>query len=332
MKRQFLSLAVFLMSAAWMTTASGQGAPAPTTPKVDFPQKGRPISLIVGYPAGGGADQAARLLASMMEKEIGTSISVISKPGAGGQAGLTELARAKPDGYTLGYALFPFVVTSPMDPRRQTIYKRTSFQPIATQFELPKVVVVQTGSPYKTMKDLVDAAKANPEKIKAAAGGVLGDTHLALLQLQKSAEIKLALVHFDGGAPGVTALLGGHVEMGFNVPPEILSHTKSGALRALGVNSKEESMLFPGVKTLEAQGYPGVDVTVVGGLLAPAGVFKEAVDFLSKAARTVIESAEHRKRIGEMGYSVLYQGAEQYTKHWVDLEERLKPIMEQAIQ
>jgi tripartite-type tricarboxylate transporter receptor subunit TctC len=274
MKRQFLSLAVFLMSAAVMTTASGQVAPTPTAPKGDFPEKGRSISLFVGYPAGGGADQAARLLASMMEKEIGTPISVVNKVGAGGQLGLTELVRAKPDGYTLGYAIFPFAATSYMDPRRQTIYKRTSFQPIAGQFENPKVVVVHPGSPYKTMKDLVDAAKANPEKVKAAAGGVLGDTHLSLLQLQKVAGIKLALVHFQGGADGATALLGGHVDMGSHVPPEILSHTKSGTLRALGVSGNQESTFFPGVKTLEAQGYP-VDVSVVGGLIAPAGVRQE---------------------------------------------------------
>ncbi len=320
MKRHYLLLP-FLIVVAFVTTVWGQ----------EYPQKGKPINLVVGYPAGGGADQAARLLASLMEKELGTSITVVSKPGAGGQLGLTELVRSKPDGYTLGYALFPFLVTSPMDPRRQAIYKRTSFQPIATQFQMPKVVVVPTDSPFKTLKDLVDAAKANPEKIKAAAGGVLGDTHLALLQLQKSAGIKLALVHFDGGAPNLTALLGKHVDVGFHVPAEILSQTRAGALRALGVNTKEESPFFPGVKTLEAQGYFGVDVTVIGGLIAPAGVPKEAVEVLGKAAKTVIESAEHKKRLTEMGYSVFYQNAEQYTKQWLELDEHLKPTMEEAL-
>jgi tripartite-type tricarboxylate transporter receptor subunit TctC len=330
MKRLFLSAAVFLMSAALMTTASGQTAPTSTAPKADFPQKGRSISIIVPLAAGGGVDQAARLLASLMEKEVGTPITVVNKPGAGGQMGLTELVRAKPDGYTLGYAVFPFIVTSTMDPKRQAIYKRTSFQPIATQYELPKIVVVQAGSPYKTMKDLVDAAKANPEKIKAAAGGQLGDSHLGLLLLEKAAGIKLAMVHFDGGAPGVTALLGGHVDMGLNVPPEILSHIKGGTLRALGVTTKHESMFFPGVKTLEAQGYP-VYMSVVAGLIAPAGVPKETVDLLSGAARKVIESADHKKKIEEMGYTAFYQSPQQFAKFWAESEEQLKPVMELAI-
>jgi tripartite-type tricarboxylate transporter receptor subunit TctC len=331
MKRQFLSLAVFLMSAAVMTTASGQVAPTPTAPKGDFPEKGRSISLFVGYPAGGGADQAARLLASMMEKEIGTPISVVNKVGAGGQLGLTELVRAKPDGYTLGYAIFPFAATSYMDPRRQTIYKRTSFQPIAGQFENPKVVVVHPGSPYKTMKDLVEAAKANPEKLKAAAGGQLGDNHLCLLLLQKAAGIKLALVHFDGGAAGVNALLGGHLDMASAVPPEVVQHVKSGALRVLGVTGEQENKFLPGVKTFEAQGY-SVPMSVVSGLVAPAGVPKEVVDLLSGAAKRAIESAEHRKRIEDMYYTVFYQNPEQYAKLWVEAEEHLKPVMGLAIQ
>ncbi len=296
---------------------------------VDFPQAGRSISLFVGYPAGGGADQAARLLAAMMEKEIGTPISVINKVGAGGQVGLTELVRSKPDGYTLGYAIFPFAATSFMDPRRQAIYKRTSFQPIAGQFENPKVIVVQAGSPYKSMKELVEAAKANPEKVKAAAGGVLGDTHLSLLQLEKVAGIKLALVHFQGGADGAAALLGGHVDMGSHVPPEILSHYKSGAVRALGVSGKQESRYFPGAKTLESQGYP-VDVLVVGGLIAPAGVPKDVVDILSRAAGKVIQGPEHNKRIEQMGYTVVYRNPEQFAKFWAEAEEQFRPIMEQA--
>lgn len=328
MKRQVLSLAVFLMAVAWITTAWSQDAPAS---RGNFPQKGKPISIILGYPAGGGTDIGTRVLAAMLEKEIGTSISVINKPGAGSQIGLTELVRAKPDGYTLGMANFPFVVTSTMEPKRQAIYKRTSFQPIATQVTIPKVIVVRADSPYKTMKDLVDAAKANPEKLKAAAGGQLGDNHLCLLLLQKAAGIKLALVHFDGGAAGINALLGGHLDLASAVPPEVVSHVNSGALRVLGVTGDQENRFLPGVKTMEAQGY-SVPMSVVSGLVAPAGVPKEVVDLLSGAAKKVIESAEHRKKIEDLYYTVFYRNPEQYAKLWVEAEEQLKTVMELAIQ
>ncbi len=331
MKCQPLSLAVFLMSAALVSTAWSQGTATSTASKLDFPQKGRSISVIVPVSPGGGLDQSTRVLVSMMEKEIATPISVVNKVGAGGQVGLTELVRSKPDGYTLAAVLFPFIAISPMDPRRQAIYNRTSFQPIATIYQFPKVLVVQTGSPYKTTKDVIDAARANPERIKAAAGGRQGDSHLGFIQLEQAARIKFARVHFDGGAPSLTALLGGHVEIGLHVPPEILSHTKSGTLRALGVSGKQESKFFPGVRTLEAQGYP-VYMSAVAGLVAPAGIPKEVLDLLSEAARKVIESDNFRIRIEEIGGTVFYQSPQQFAKFWTDYDEQLKPLMEQALQ
>jgi tripartite-type tricarboxylate transporter receptor subunit TctC len=303
--------------------------PATAAPKVDFPQKGKTIQWIVSMAAGGGTDLTARVLAQVLEKELGTSVQVVNKPGAGGQTGWTELAKAKPDGYTLGSTNFPGVITTALDPARQAAYNRSAFQLIGTQYDVPKAIVVRADSPYKTIKDLVDAAKAKPGELKAAAGGVLGDTHLSLLLLEQVAGIDLALVHFDGGAPGLAALLGGHVDASSNVPAEITPHLKSGALRALGVFTKEESKFLPGVKTLESQGYPAF-MSVLGGIVAPAGLPKDVADRLSAAAKKAVESPEHKNKLEEMGFSALYMDPEQFSKVWADSEVQYKPLMELA--
>ncbi len=151
------------------------------------------------------------------------------------------------------------------------------------------------------------------------------------MHFRKAAGIKLALVHFDGGAAGVNALLGGHLDMAYSVPPEVVGHIKAGSLRALFVTSHEENKFLPGVKTLESQGYQAY-MTVISGLVAPAGISKPVLDVLSNAARKAIESPEHKKRIEDMSYTVFYRNPEQYAKLWVETEDWLKPVMELALQ
>jgi tripartite-type tricarboxylate transporter receptor subunit TctC len=292
-----------------------------------FPVKGKPVTFIVPVSPGGANDVAARMLVPLVEKELGTSIQVVNRPGAGVQVGTTALAMAKPDGYTIGYIIFAPAITTPLDPDRKAVFSRTSFQPLGSHFMFPVVMSVGANSPYKNAKELVEAAKAKPGSIKVATTGILGTPHLASLQLQRVAGVKFAEVQFQGGAPAVTALLGGHVDVALNPLSEVVSQVKGGALRVLGIYGKSESPLLPGTKTMEAQGYK-VYMTGASGVCAPAGVSQEVIQAYSTAIKKAATNPEHQKKLIEFGYIPNYQTPEEYAAFWAEFESDVKPLME----
>lgn len=305
--------------------ASAQPTVSPA-PKVDFPQKGKTISLIVPYTAGGSVDVAARLLAPALEKELGTSVQVVNRPEAGAQVGVTELARARPDGYTIGYTVLPTAITLYLDPERKAVFSRKDFAPIAMHVIDPGVVGVKSDSAYKTMVDLVNAAKAKPGEVKVAVTGVMGPSHLDALQTEALTGVQFAIVHFDGGAPGLTAMLGGHVDSKYGNIGDFLPQMKSGQIRIVGIMDKEENKFLPGVKTMESQGYKQYSA-VSRGISAPVGTPKEIVDLLSAAIKKVISSDEHRAKMEEMGQTLRYMDPSEFGKYWDDVEAQVKPLM-----
>jgi tripartite-type tricarboxylate transporter receptor subunit TctC len=158
----------------------------------DWPKKS--IQLIIPWDAGGGTDVGFRLLAPLMEKALGQPVEVVNKAGAGSQVGLTEIAKAKPDGYTIGNASGPSAQTIYLDPERKATFKLEDFAPIGLHVFDPGIITVAADSKYKTLKDVVEDAKANPEKVKLSTTGILGDDHLAILQLQQLTGAKFAIV------------------------------------------------------------------------------------------------------------------------------------------
>ncbi len=341
------SMALVAVLVAGCSQGSSSPAPSPAAPKaaepakpaaqptavpaakVDFPAKGKNISLIVPFPAGGSTDVGARLLAPLMEKELGVPVQVVNKAGAGSQVGITDLVQSKPDGYTLAYTLLPATVTIYLDPERKAVFGRKDLQFVAMHVSDPQLVAVAANSPYKTLKDLIDAAKANPEKIKAASVGILGPEHLSILQLQKAAGVKFAIVQFDGSAPATSALLGGHTDFQMGTLGVFASAYKNGQVRFLGVMDKEESRLAPGVKTLESQGYK-IYSYVSRALSVPAGTPAPVVDILTSAVKKAMESEDHKKKIEEMGMTLTYMGPDKTAAFWDDVEAQVKPLMELA--
>ena len=298
--------------------------------RVDFPEKGKTLTLIVPSTAGGGTDIAARVLAPLLEKELGISVQVVDKPGAGHQKGLTELVKSKPDGYTLGYAIIPTALTTYLDPERQAVYSRTDFTPIAVQFDQGYVVGVHKDSPYKTLSDLAAAAKAKPDTIKDGTTGLMASGHLSTLQFQKVAGVRFRLVHFDGSGPQITALAGQHVDVIFTGQAEFLPLFKSGTLHALALLDKEEIPDFPGVKTAIEQGYR-VSHSVAGTICGPKGIPQEVVEVLSTAAKKVITSDEHKRRMKELGFPVRYMSPQEAASFWADTEEEIRPLVAEAL-
>jgi tripartite-type tricarboxylate transporter receptor subunit TctC len=299
---------------------SGAGARAD-----GFPEPGRPITIIVPWAAGGATDTEARMMAAALEPLLKTTVVVVDRPGAGSQVGLTQLVRSKPDGYTLAYVVLPGAVTHYLDPARQAIYTRTSFQPIARHTLTPEVITVRADSPYHSLKELVDAARAHPNTITVGDAGQMSSDHLCTLMLGHEAGVQFNSIHFEGGAPSIMALLGGHVNAMSGGVVDAAKYTRTGQFRVLGVCDNKPDPMMPDAPTMKSLGYDVVDVSNAG-VVAPAGTPQDVVDVLSRAMKTVIESPEHQQKIHGISMNPAYLGPADFTQVWIDIEARLRPI------
>jgi tripartite-type tricarboxylate transporter receptor subunit TctC len=323
MKRECLAMIGVILVATLAVAAFSQAAPAP---KAGYPAPGRVITVIVPLAAGGSVYVGARLIATALEKDLKVSIQVVAKPGAGTQVGMTELALAKPDGYTLGYAPMPSINTAYLDPERKATYDRKSFVPIGRATMDPNVIAVRSNSPFTDMKSLIEAAKTKPGQIKLAASGILSGLHLTALQVEKQAGVKFANVHFDGGAPGRTALMGGHVDASVNALSEVVPQHKSGELRVVGVALREDTSFLPGAKTMESQGYK-VYMVSSHTLLAPAGTPREVVDTLSQALEKALNVDEVKSRLQALSIGTGYLDSAQLATFWEQSDAEIKELM-----
>lgn len=308
-----------------VATATTQAA----AKKSDFPAAGKSLTVIVGTTAGGPNDVAARLLAPHLEKELGIPVQILNKPGAGWQVGITEISLAKPDGYTIGLTPLPQTITIYMDPQRKAVFGKKDLEPLAMQVVDPGVIAVKADSPFKSVNDLVEAARANPEKIKTSDTGILSDDHLGILQLQKLTGVKFAIVHYEGTAQEVPALLGGHIDAIFGNAGDFLPQVKDGSLRVLGVMDREESKYHPGVKTMEAQGLKFYSSSS-RAISMPAGAPKDVVDALSGAIKRASDQAEYKKKMDDLGLAPSYMDPAATGAYWTEMEEQVKPLMELA--
>ena len=292
-----------------------------------FPEKGRTINVIVPFAAGGSVDISARLLAPLLEKDLGTPVQVVNRPGAGSQLGINAMVRAKPDGYTLAYTLLPLTVTTYLNHQLKAAFGRKDLQPLAMHTSDAQYVTVVANSRYKTLKELIDAAKANPEKVTTSATGIYSPEHLAILQLEKAVGAKFSVVFFDGGALQTTALLGGHIDFQLSTLGNFTSAHKNGQVRFLGVMSREdEPRLLPDVKTVESQGYK-IYSYVSRGISVPAGTPAPIVEVLSRAIKKALESDEHKKSIKEMNMTLNYMNPQKMTAFWDEVEQQVKPLL-----
>ena len=294
-----------------------------------FPRKA--IQVIVAFPPGGSTDVGARIVAAMAEKEIGQPVVVVNKGGAGGQLGFTELARARPDGYTIGFINLPGMNTIVLDPERKAIFDIDSFVPIINQVLDPGIIWVKGDSPYKTLNDLVEAARKAPGKISACTTGILSDDHLAILMMHEAAKVDFRIVHFDGGAQQLTAILGGHVEIAFDNVGSNLKRIQSGEIRVLAVMDSERSKFLPDVPTTKELGYPTVISSSTRGIAAPKGTPADIVKALEAAFRKAIANPEHVKKMEDAGLALRVMTGEEYAKYYRDLHAQAKKYTEWAL-
>jgi tripartite-type tricarboxylate transporter receptor subunit TctC len=360
MKRLFVSSVVMVLAASLFVLGCSQAAPAPTAApasatkapaaaaaatsapaavaptavpakKVDWPQKGRSVMVVIPYAAGGGTDVGTRMLLPYMEKDFGVSFEAENKVGAGSQIGLTELAKAKPDGYTIGCGNLPAAITTYLDPARKATYNRKSFQTIGLSVADPLAVVVKSDSPFKTLQDVVDAAKANPKKVRAGITTLTGPSNMGLIELQQMAGVQFAGVGFDGDAPAITAILGGHLDVLFTYVGTAYNQSLSGELRYLAVGDDQQTKFAPGVKTMAEQGYK-ISWATSRTLMAPAGVQKEIVDMMGASMKKALENEDLKAKLAKEGLTVSYMGPDELGKYWDNQEARVAPMMAKLVE
>ncbi len=261
MKRSFLpsiaALACFGMAAALLPVQAQDAYPS------------KPITIIVGFSAGGGTDVMARTAAPFIEKYLGNGASVVIKnvPGASGQIGITELAKAKPDGYTLGTFNLPGMMARTVD--RKSQYSHTSFTYIANVVNDPNVIVTAKASGIDSIQKLVTEAKKQNGAMTVGMSSLGGDDHFALLKLQKMSQANFNIVPFKGSAPARTAVMGGHVNMGiFNIS-EVAKF--QGELNVLGIAQDQRSSFATNVPTFKEQGVNLINGSL-RGIVAPKGL------------------------------------------------------------
>jgi putative tricarboxylic transport membrane protein len=293
----------------------------------NYPAKGKSVTLLLPFAAGGTTDVLARLLAPELEKSLGTSVQVVNKPGSGGQLGLTELAGSKPDGYTIGFTNVPSALSTYLNPQRKATYTKASFKPIAGLTWSANYLVVHKDSPYKTWQDLATAAKANPGKLSAViSGGSLGDDHLIMLDLEKKAGMKFNLVPVDSGTDKTTALLGKKVDVTVGGGTTVLPQVKTGDFRGLAVLVDTNDKFMPGVPTLASLGIP----MNAGGTLAisaPAGAPDAVVTKIEAAIRTAMEAPAFVEKVRANFQEPTFKSSTELDKLWTDAENTIKPLI-----
>jgi tripartite-type tricarboxylate transporter receptor subunit TctC len=257
----------------------------------------RSITIIVPFPPGGGTDVGARLVAKKLQEKWGHGVVIDNKGGAAGIVGSDAVAKAKPDGYTL---LVGNVGTVAIN---QSLYKKmpydadTAFQPISMIADLPLALLVNPNVPYNSVKELIDYAKANPEKITFASSGAGGAPHLAAEIFSNMANVKLTHVPYKGGGPATADLIAGHVNILFATILEAAGQVKSGRLKALAVTSKIRSAAFPDVPTIAESGLPGYESGSWIGMLAPTGTPKDIVEKISADVQEALANAEVKQTL-----------------------------------
>jgi tripartite-type tricarboxylate transporter receptor subunit TctC len=285
--------------------------------------------MIVPFPPGGVADIVGRPLAAAMEKNLSQPIVPVNRTGAGGAVGMAAVAKSAPDGYTFLMALSSISVFPVADRinGKQPAYELKDFAPIALVTADPTVLVVRADGPYKSVKDFVAAAKANPGKINYSSAGVYSTLHVAMEIFAQAAGIQLFHVPYQGGGPAVTALLGGQVEALASGPASAIGQIKAGKMRALASWSTERLKLLPDIPTFKELGY-NAEFYIWSGVFVPAATPAPIQQRLRQAVRAAANSPEFRGAMDKVATPVSYLDAPEFQKYWERDAARLKVALE----
>jgi tripartite-type tricarboxylate transporter receptor subunit TctC len=307
LRRRFLRPAICAAAitvSAILTSPLGQSA---------WAQTNRTIKIIVPFPAGGLGDILARLLGERISKAQGPTVLIDNRPGAGASIGYEAAARATPDGKTLVIAANSIVINPHL--------KKTSFDPL-TDYEAvcnlvgsPLLFVVNRASPYRTLSDLIAAARAKPGELTLASTGPATTQHIGFEQFKRVANVDITYIPYSGGPPVVNALLGAHVTTVLANYSDVVEHLKAGKLRALAIASHARIASLPEVPTVAESGYQGYDLKVWVGVLAPAKTPKDAISQLASWITSAMKTPEVESKLATLGLYPVEQCGTDFSAH-----------------
>ena len=287
----------------------------------------RPITLIVPWGAGGGTDATARIIGSLLEKELGQPVNVVNRVGGNGVVGHAAIAQAAPDGYTIGLVTVEIAM---MHWQGLTELSGASYTPLGLVNADPAGLQVRADAPYKNVNDLIAAIKANPGKLKASGTGQGGIWHLAIAGMLRDLKVDPASVPWvpsNGAAPGLQDLVAGGVEIVPCSLPEARSLIDAGKVKSLAVMAGKRAALYPNVPTLKEATGSAWTMAAWRGVAAPKGIPAEARDKLIAAIQKIAASKEYNEFMTQRGFGVIYAGPDEFAKFMAKADADLGATM-----
>jgi tripartite-type tricarboxylate transporter receptor subunit TctC len=284
----------------------------------------RPVTVIVHTAPGGGSTVNAQSVQRQFEKAIGGSMMIVNKPGGGGTIAWNFVANAPADGYTV-LAVNPSLIVTRYTTQTGVSYER--FEPLIMTVLVPAGVVVRADSPWKTLKDFIDHAKANPGKVQMGNSGHAAMFHVGIVGMEMALGLKFTHVPFKGTGPVVTALLGGHVDAGLNEISSLIPYVEARKLRILAVSSAQRSSALPDVPTFKENGFD-LDVGTWYGYMVPQKTPKERVRLLQNALKTAADSDEFKALWKKQGGILDTMGPERFASFLGDQDKLWKKIID----
>lgn len=299
-----------LRALAFILVAVSFASPA----RADYPEKGKTIRIVVPYTPGGFNDTLGRIVAQKFTDDWGVTAVVENRPGGGTLIGTDLVAKAQPDGYTLLVVAFPFAVNP-------TLYAKLpydtvkDFAPLILAGQSANILVVNNDVPVKSVKELIDVAKAKPGTISYGSTGSGSSNHLSMELFRLMTGTSLIHVPYKGSAPMVGDLLGGHVQVAFDNVPNVISQVKAGKLRALAVTSAGRDPSLPEIQTVSDAGVPGYEVGVWFGMVAPAGTPPDVVAKLNAELNKILKDPDVKQKFDAQGVNPAGGTTAQFAAH-----------------
>lgn len=290
-----------------------------------YPEKA--VTVLTPHPAGGDTDTVARAITEASRKDFPKGIAVVNRAGGGGTIGITEVVRARPDGYTLASTPIAPLVVGPH--RVEVPYKTANdYQPIIKMVSGYFNIAVRKDKPWKTLQEFLAYSRANPGKVRigVAAEGTI--PHLAAVRFIRMAKIDLTIVPFTGGVESVTALIGGHVDANCQALSEIIPHAQAGNVRILFTFEEKRNPLFPDVPAAKEAGFD-MTVSLYHSIIGPKGLSPEIVSMLHEIFKRAMNDPIFRKVMEQRSYVISYEGPEDLRKRLIQDYETYGKLLEQ---
>jgi tripartite-type tricarboxylate transporter receptor subunit TctC len=319
-RRALLASGAAAVLAPWAHAQGDDAAHYPT----------RLIRLVAGYPAGGAADAQARLLASKLGEVLGQPVVVENRAGAAGSLGADVVAKAPADGYTILLAASSIFAINPWLYKKLPFDVERDFALVGQLASFQSVVVVPNNSPYKTLKDVVADARANPDKVSYGSPGTGTTAHLSAELLRRVTKVSMVHVPYKGDAPLLTDVIGTQIPLAFVNMAPALPLIETGRLRALAVTGATRAPSLPQVPTMEEQGFPGTAVVGWSGLAVRAGTAPSIISKLSNALRDALRNAQLRERFLAQAAEPHYTTAAEFTRFAAAEHQRFGVVIREA--